>query len=86
MLNMTWTNIFTSDELYQMRINAVTRFLQCDTPKAVEASIELARYLNQKGLDSQNYPLVLELSIPVNSARHSGGKLPPGRWCEPRSA
>jgi len=26
------------------------------------------------------------MSIPVNSARHSGGKLPPGRWCEPRSA
>jgi len=26
------------------------------------------------------------VSIPVNSARHSGGKLPPWRWCEPRSA
>jgi len=61
MLNMTWTDIFTSDELSQMRINAVTRFLRCETPRAVEASIELARYLNQKGLDSQNYPLVLEL-------------------------
>lgn len=61
MLNLTWTKIFNEDELYEMRVNAVTRFLQCETPRAVESSMELARYLNQKGLDSQNYPLVLEL-------------------------
>ena len=61
MLNLTWTTIFSDDELYAMRINAVSRFLQCETPQAVESSMELARYLNRKGLNSQNYPLVLEL-------------------------
>lgn len=61
MLNLTWTKIFGKEELYEMRVNSVTRFLQCETPQAVEASMELARYLNQKGLNSQNYPMVLEL-------------------------
>ena len=46
MLNLTWTTIFTEEELYEMRVNSVTRFLTCETPQAVETSIELARYLN----------------------------------------
>jgi hypothetical protein len=61
MLNLNWTKIFSEEELFAMRVNAVTRFLSCETAQAVEASIELAKYLNQKGLNSQNYPLVLEL-------------------------
>ena len=61
MLSMNWTSIFTEEELYKMRVNAVTRFLRCESPQAVEASIEMAKYLNHKGLDSQNYPLILEV-------------------------
>jgi hypothetical protein len=61
MLNLSWTSIFTEEELFKMRINAVTVFLHCQSPQAVEASIELAKSLNAKDLDSQNYPLALEL-------------------------
>ncbi|HOV38101.1 MAG TPA: hypothetical protein PLG79_05215 [Spirochaetales bacterium] len=61
MLSMNWTSIFTEEELYKMRVNTVTRFLRCESPQAVEASIEMAKYLNHKGLDSQNYPLILEV-------------------------
>ncbi len=60
MLNFSWSKIFADDELLRMRIDAVTRFLNCKTPQAVEASMELARVLNREKLDSQNYPLVLE--------------------------
>ena len=61
MLEMNWTSVFTQQELYNMRADAVTRFLRCETGPAVEAAIELAKFLNKSGLNSQNYPLVLEV-------------------------
>ncbi|MEM5948144.1 hypothetical protein WKV44_06280 [Spirochaetia bacterium 38H-sp] len=63
---MSWTSIFTEEELYKMRVRSVTDFLRCETPQAVEASIELAKYINRQGMDSQNYPLVLEILVAGN--------------------
>lgn len=55
------------EDLYSLQVQAVTRFLKCDTPQAVEASIEFARWLNHNGLDPDNYPLFLEILRDENS-------------------
>jgi hypothetical protein len=61
MLNLDWSTIFTEEELYKLQVDAVSRFMRCEIPQAVETSIELAKFINEGGLDSQNYPLVLEI-------------------------
>ena len=61
MLNLPLISIWKEEELYAMQVEAVTRFMKCDSPQSVEASIELARSLNGKGLNSENYPLALEM-------------------------
>jgi len=61
MLRFPILEFWSEEDLYKLQVQAVSRFLKCDTPQAVEASIEFARYLNDKGLNSDNYPLFLEI-------------------------
>jgi hypothetical protein len=49
------------EELYNLQVRAVSRLMKVDTPFAVEACVEFAKYLGAKGLDGDNYPLFLEL-------------------------
>jgi hypothetical protein len=52
---------WNEEELYNLQVQAVSRFMKVDTPFAVEACVEFAKILNAKGLDGDNYPLYLEL-------------------------
>jgi hypothetical protein len=58
---------WSEDDLYKLQVQAVSRFMKCDTAQAVEASVEFARYLSDQGLDSDNYPLFLEILRDENS-------------------
>jgi hypothetical protein len=58
---------WSEDDLYKLQVQAVSRFMNCDTTQAVEASAEFARYLSDQGLDSDNYPLFLEILRNENS-------------------
>ena len=60
MLNLSWTEIWGEKELYDLQVDAVTRFMQCDSQISLEATVEFAKYLNFKGIDSDTYPLFLE--------------------------
>jgi len=61
MLNLQWKNIWTDEELYKLQISTVSKFLKCEDQYAVEAAVEFAKYLNYKGLNSDNYPLFMEM-------------------------
>jgi hypothetical protein len=52
---------WNEEELYKLQLQAVSRFMKVDTPFAVEACVEFAKFLGAKGLDGDNYPLYLEL-------------------------
>jgi hypothetical protein len=67
MLQFPMLKFWSEEDLYKLQVQAVSRFMKCDTPQAVEASIEFARYLNHQGLDSDNYPLFLEILRDENS-------------------
>ena len=67
MLQFPVLKFWNEEDLYKLQIQAVSRFMKCDTPQAVEASLEFARYLNAQGLDSDNYPLFLEILRDENS-------------------
>ena len=61
MLNFPILKFWKDEELYALQVQAVSRFMKVDTPAAVEACVEFAKYLNAQGLDPDNYPLFLEL-------------------------
>jgi hypothetical protein len=61
MLQFPMLKFWSEEELFKLQVQAVERFMKCDTPQAVEASIEFARCLNDQGLDADNYPLFLEI-------------------------
>ena len=61
MLQFALLKFWNEEELFALQVKAVSRFMQVDTPQAVEACLEFARYLNAKGLDADNYPLFLEI-------------------------
>jgi len=61
MLRFPMLEFWSEDDLYKLQVQAVSRFMKCDMPQAVEASVEFARYLSDHGLDSDNYPLFLEI-------------------------
>ncbi len=61
MLHFPILRFWKEEELYQLQVQAVSRFMKVDTPYAVEACVEFARYLNAQGLDPDNYPLFLQL-------------------------
>ena len=61
MSKLHWTDIWTEEELTKLQIKSVSQFLKCDTQHSVEAAVEFAKFLNTKGLDSDNYPIFLEL-------------------------
>ncbi len=61
MLHFPILKFWSEEELYALQVSAVSRFMKVDTPFAVEAAIEFASYLGDKGLDPDNYPLFLEL-------------------------
>jgi len=61
MLNLQWKNIWSDEELYKLQVGTVTRFLRCDNQYSVEVAVEFANYLNSQGLNSDNYPLFLEM-------------------------
>jgi len=61
MLNLQWKNIWSEEELYKLQVESVSKFLKCSNKYSVEAAVEFARYLNFKGLTSDNYPLFLEM-------------------------
>ena len=67
MLQFPILTFWKEEDLYKLQVQAVSRFLKCDTPHAVEASIEFARWLNDQGLDPDNYPLFLEILRDENS-------------------
>ncbi len=67
MLHFPMLTFWNEDELYKLQVATVSRFLKCDTPQAVEASLELARFLNHEGLNADNYPLFLEILRDENS-------------------
>ncbi|HUI69613.1 MAG TPA: hypothetical protein VL354_03765 [Spirochaetia bacterium] len=67
MLQFPVLKFWREEDLYKLQVQAVSRFMQCDTPEAVEASLEFAHYLNNAGLDSDNYPLFLEILRNENS-------------------
>ena len=67
MLQFPVLKFWKEEDLYKLQVQAVSRFMRCDTPQAVEASLEFARYLNNQGLDSDNYPLFLEILRNENS-------------------
>lgn len=67
MLEFPILTFWSEDDLYKLQVQAVTWLLEADSPYSVEASIEFARYLNSKGLDSDNYPLFLEILRNENS-------------------
>ncbi|MFW6138940.1 MAG: hypothetical protein ACOC7U_07185 [Spirochaetota bacterium] len=61
MLNIQWSNVWTEQELYNLQVQAVTDFMKCNSQHSVEATVELAGFLNHKGLNADNYPIFLEL-------------------------
>ena len=61
MLQFSELEFWNEEELFALQVQAVSRFMKVDTPYAVEASVEFARFLNRKGLDADNYPLFLEI-------------------------
>jgi hypothetical protein len=61
MLDFPILTFWSEDDLFKLQVKMVSAFLKCDSTHSVEASIEFARYLNFKGLDSDNYPLFLEI-------------------------
>ena len=54
------------EELYDLQLDFVTAFMKCDTERSVEITVEFAKYLRFKGLDSDNYLLFMELMVNVN--------------------
>ncbi|HTP58374.1 MAG TPA: hypothetical protein VMM82_05610, partial [Spirochaetia bacterium] len=67
MLHFPVLTFWNEDDLYKLQVQAVSRFMECDTPQAVEASVEFARHLGDQGLDPDNYPLFLEILRHENS-------------------
>jgi hypothetical protein len=61
MINLHWEQVWNEDELYKLQVRSVSDMMKCDSQHAVEATVEFAKYLHEKGLDSDNYPLFLEL-------------------------
>jgi hypothetical protein len=61
MLHFPMLKFWNEEELYKLQVQAVSRFMKVDTPHAVEACVEFAKFLGAKGLDADNYPLFLEL-------------------------
>jgi hypothetical protein len=61
MLQFSELQFWNDEELHALQVQAVSRFMKVDTPFAVEACVEFARFLNARGLDSDNYPLFLEI-------------------------
>ncbi len=67
MLQFPMLKFWSEEDLFKLQVEAVSRFLKCDTPQAVEASMEYARYLNDQKLNPDNYPLFLEILRSGNS-------------------
>jgi hypothetical protein len=61
MLHFPILEFWKEEELYALQVQAVSRFMKVDSPAAVEACVEFAKYLNARGLDPDNYPLFLQL-------------------------
>jgi hypothetical protein len=61
MLHLSMLKFWSEEELYQLQVQAVSRFMKVDSTHAVEASVEFAKYLSAAGLDADNYPLFLEI-------------------------
>jgi hypothetical protein len=61
MLHFSMLRFWNEEELYNLQVQAVSKFMKVDSPFAVEASVEFAKYLSAKGLDADNYPLFLEI-------------------------
>jgi hypothetical protein len=61
MLHFPILKFWKEEELYELQVQAVSRFMKVDTPFAVEACVEFAKFLNAQGLDPDNYPLHLQL-------------------------
>jgi hypothetical protein len=61
MLHFPILKFWKEEELYELQVQAVSRFMKVDTPFAVEACVEFAKFLNALGLDPDNYPLYLQL-------------------------
>ncbi|MGA2479541.1 MAG: hypothetical protein ABSG63_12395 [Spirochaetia bacterium] len=61
MLQFSMLKFWSEEDLYRLQVQAVSRFMKVDSPFAVEACVEFARYLGGKGLDGDDYPLFLEI-------------------------
>lgn len=67
MLHFPLLTFWTEEDLYKLQVQAVSWFLKCDSPQSVEATAEFASYLASIGLNSDNYPLFLEILRNENS-------------------
>ncbi|MGA2975255.1 MAG: hypothetical protein ABSF77_08085 [Spirochaetia bacterium] len=61
MLHFSMLKFWSEEELYKLQVQAVSRFMKVDSPFAVEACVEFAKYLSSQGLNGDNYPLFLEI-------------------------
>ena len=61
MLHFSMLRFWNEEELFNLQVQAVSKLMKVDSPFAVEASVEFAKYLSFKGLDGDNYPLFLEI-------------------------
>ena len=58
MLHFPMLKFWNEEELYELQVQAVSRFMKVDTPVAVEACVEFAKYLSAQGLDGGQLPAV----------------------------
>jgi hypothetical protein len=61
MINLHWEQVWNDEEFDKLQERSVTNMMKCDSKHSVEATIEFAKFLHEKGLDSDNYPIFLEL-------------------------
>jgi len=61
MIKIEWINLWSKEDLYNLQVNAVTKFMKCDTQPGVETAVEFAKLLDSEKLDSDNYPIFLEI-------------------------
>jgi hypothetical protein len=61
MLHFSMLRFWNEEELYNLQVQAVSKFMKVDSLFSVEASVEFAKHIASKGLDGDNYPLYLEI-------------------------
>lgn len=61
MLKYYWTKIWEEEEVDNLQLAILEKFLTCNTQYRVEATVEFAKFLHYMKLDGDNFPLFLEV-------------------------